>query len=335
MWTTRRRSNRSATSRPTPAFPIRISPALLRAISGDDLAIPDLRTRDRPRDRRAGGGAVPAARQRRRLGVRFGRELNASDDRGVRRSAPSARAARGIAADRRGKHIEPFRVALDAVRYSITRADARRLLRSGRHEHPRLAYRDVASATNRLTLIAAVLPAHCVSTHTLFCLRTPLRPGPQHLLCGLFNSFVVNYLVRLRVTTHVTTATVERLPIPTNDAAPAACREIAGLARLLARRRDPAALARLNARVAELYQLTAAEFAHVLTTFPLIPARRARRRPAGVHATRRGDETERHTELRSSRASAAIVTGSRRTNRVGSASREWPQTGARSGAEAI
>jgi hypothetical protein len=34
----------------------------------------------------------------------------------------------------------------------------------------RLAYRDVASATNRLTLIAAVIPARAATTHTLFCL---------------------------------------------------------------------------------------------------------------------------------------------------------------------
>jgi hypothetical protein len=122
-----------------------------------------------------------------------------------------------------------------------------------------------------VTLIAAVLPSRCVSTHTVFCLRTPLPSRAQHLLCGLFNSFVVNYLVRLRVTTHVTTGVVEQLPIPTAGVAPAACREIATLARLLVRRRDVSALARLNARVAELYQLSGAEFEHILSTFPLIP----------------------------------------------------------------
>ena len=73
------------------------------------------------------------------------------------------------------------------------------------------------------------------------------------------------------MTTHVTTAIVEQLPIPAADAAPAAFREIAALARLLSRRPDAAALARLNARVAGLYQLTAAEFAHILNTFPLVP----------------------------------------------------------------
>ena len=105
----------------------------------------------------------------------------------------------------------------------------------------------------------------------MFCLRTPLPLAVQHFLCGLFNSFVVNYLVRMRVTTHVTTATVERLPLPTRDHSPRAFREIAALARLLSRRDDAAAAARLQALVAGLYQLSAGEFAHVLSTFPLIP----------------------------------------------------------------
>jgi hypothetical protein len=105
----------------------------------------------------------------------------------------------------------------------------------------------------------------------VFCLRTPLPIGAQYFLCGLFNSFVLNYLVRLRVNTHVTTAIVERLPVPTLDMAPAAFREIAGLSRLLARRPNPAALARLNGRVATLYRLTHNELAHILDTFPLIP----------------------------------------------------------------
>jgi hypothetical protein len=52
---------------------------------------------------------------------------------------------------------------------------------------------------------------------------------------------------------------------------PAAFREIAALARILSRRNDRAALARLNARVAALYQLSESEFQHVLGTFPLIP----------------------------------------------------------------
>ena len=246
-------------------FPVRLSPALLERISGSGLAIPRLRdATDVALVERAAGLFAPLGSAG-GWAVRFGRELNASEDRGTLR--PPRHGLPVV----EGKHLEPFQVALGSIRHSISAADARRLLGAGGHTHRRLAYRDVASATNRLTLIAAVLPAGCVSTHTVFCLRTPLPSHAQHLLCGFFNSLVVNYLVRLRVTTHVTTATVEQLPIPLPEAAPAACREIAAIARLLARRPDPAALATLNARVAELYQLTTDEFGHVLSTFPLVP----------------------------------------------------------------
>ena len=128
----------------------------------------------------------------------------------------------------------------------------------------------MASATNKVTLIAAVLPPGCVSTHTLFCLRSRLPLHAQHFLCGLFNSLLVNFLVRLRVTTHVSTSTIEAVPMPTREIAPAAYREISALARVLARGWNVEAVARLNARVAELYQLSAAEFEYVLSTFPLI-----------------------------------------------------------------
>ena len=131
--------------------------------------------------------------------------------------------------------LDPFRVRLDAARFRMEMHEADRRLGT-RHRRPRLAYRDVASATNRLTLIAAILPAQCVSTHTVFCLKTPLRQTAQWFLCGLFNSLVVNYLVRIWVTTHVTTSIVERLPIPTEGQAGQSFREIARWAHALSRR---------------------------------------------------------------------------------------------------
>jgi hypothetical protein len=246
-------------------FPVRVSPGVLERISGPALAIPHLRSATDLAILERAASLFPPLGSASGWSARFGRELNASDDRDVFRTG------RHLLPVVEGKHLEPFHVAVDAARHCVGAADARRLLRSDRYKRPRLGYRDVASATNRLTLIAAVLPGSCVSTHTIFCLRTPLSSRAQHFLCGLFNSFVVNFMVRLRVTTHVTTATVEQLPIPTSEAAPAAFGEIAALARLLAARSDPGALARLNARVAELYQLSAAEFEHILGTFPLMP----------------------------------------------------------------
>ena len=78
--------------------------------------------------------------------ARFGRELNATDDRAALQAARTV----GLPVVE-GKQLEPFRVELDAVRYSDSAA-RRRAGCCARiaHERPRLAYRDVASATNRL-----------------------------------------------------------------------------------------------------------------------------------------------------------------------------------------
>ena len=94
-----------------------------------------------------------------------------------------------------------------------------------------------------------MLPAGVrVDAHASSACAQPLPLAAQHFLCGLFNSFVVNYLVRLRVTTHVTTATVERLPIPARRITARVCwTRIAALARLLSRRGRPVAFARLQA----------------------------------------------------------------------------------------
>jgi Eco57I restriction-modification methylase len=245
-------------------FPVRITPALIRRLSGDSLAIPDLRAPVDVAIVERAATLFPSIGSEAGWSARFGRELNATDDR--RSFEPAGVADVPIV---EGKHVEPFRTRLDAAVRSIRRPEARRLLDPARYERPRLAYRDVAGASNRLTLIAAILPARCISTHTLFCLRSSLPLAAQYFLCGLFNSFVVNYLVRMRVTTHVTTATVEGLPIPPPGYSPAE-RDIAALARLLSRREDPAAFSRLQALAASLYQLTNDEFRHVLSTFPLI-----------------------------------------------------------------
>jgi hypothetical protein len=170
-----------------------------------------------------------------------------------------------------GKMIEPFRVQTDAAGWRISPADAARLLGS-RCGRPRLAYRDVASATNRVTLIAAILPAHTVSTHTLFCLKDPAPAPSQRVLCALFNSLILNFLVRLRVTTHVTTAIVQRLPVPTEEQLGPMADQVGAAAATLARSYNAATFVDLNALVARAYQLSAAEFRHVLDTFPLVNA---------------------------------------------------------------
>src|SRR6187397_3021402 len=77
----------------------------------------------------------------------------------------------------------------------VTSPHGRLLGSGGSFTRARLAYRDVASPTNRLTLIAAIVPARVVTTHTLFCLKGEVDEYLQLFLCGVFNSFAANYLV--------------------------------------------------------------------------------------------------------------------------------------------
>ena len=210
--------------------------------------------------------------------ARFGRELNATDDRDHFILRPPRHRLSHLPSHLpivEGKHLAPFQVAVDATTHAVSRATASRLIDPAvSFLRDRLAYRDVASATNRLTLIAGPLPAGTLSTHTVFVLKTPLAPDAQWCLLGLLNSLVANYLVRLNVTTHVTTALMARLPVPRPPDDSPAFRAIAGLARKLSVTgidAAPDAYAQLNALVALLYGIRGDDYQHVVASFPLLP----------------------------------------------------------------
>lgn len=242
-----------------------VSRRLIEKLSGDQCAIPDLHS---PRDAAIAAAiafSIPAAGSEDGWNLKFGRELNATDDRHYFNLD-----AQGLPVVE-GKQLQPFAVDLNGSRHYIESAIAQRLLPAAPFERARVAYRDVAAATNRLTLIAAVLPRGAVTTHTLFCLKTPLEEDDQHCIAGLMNSFVANYLARLRVTTHVTVAIVEHLPLPKPPrSASSYAMVVEGARRLAARPDDTAAAARLQATAARLYGLNKDAFAHVLATFPLV-----------------------------------------------------------------
>ena len=142
--------------------------------------------------------------------VRFGRELNATDDRRHfhQQAARDCRCSKESTSSRFASHA-------DRSTLRISEHSAGRLLDAATtFSRARLAYRDVASSTNRLSLIAAVLPPGVVTTHSLFCLKTMLSGDNQAFLCAMLNSYVANYLVRQVMTTHLGSATVEALRVP-------------------------------------------------------------------------------------------------------------------------
>jgi hypothetical protein len=199
--------------------------------------------------------------------IRFSRELNATEDRsclfGTGPGLPILE----------GKHLAPFAVDVAAARWFIREDDASQLVAPARTFHrARLGYRDVASATNALTLIAAIVPRAVLTTHSVFCLSSDAGEELQCYLCGMLNSYVANYLVRLRVSTHVTAASMSQLQVPRPgiDSRPFAtvCRLTGRLNE--SRGADEDAHAVLQAWAARLYGLDPEEFSHVLETFPLV-----------------------------------------------------------------
>jgi hypothetical protein len=249
--------------------PLILTRRLIARLSGDDdLGIPELATETDLRIVERISAAIPRLGSEQGWTAKFGRELNASDDRSSFRRITNDAGSRPVL---EGKQIDSFRVALEHCRYEL-RPGARAAARAA--STARVGYRDVASATNRLTLIAAIIPAHAVTTHTVFCLKTRLAEPAQQVLCALLNSFVANYLIRLRVNTHVTAALVSRLPLPFLRAGDPSFTRLSSLARTLS---EPGLqvdempeYAELQVLAARLYGVTAAEFGHVLSTFPLV-----------------------------------------------------------------
>ena len=257
---------------------VRIPLTLVRRFSGSGLAIPEL---PQPRDREILARVLSAAPH---LGsaegwqARFGRELNATDDQ--EHFGPAGMPVL------EGKLVDAFAARVEDARQFVDPLVARRLL-GGRSRvgRPRLGYREVAASTNRMTLIAAIIPAACVTTHTIFCMREPATESLHWFLCGVFNSFVANYLVRLRGGTHVPASVIHQLPVPAPARDSETFTAIVRLSRAAAAGpRDATPRAELQARVTRAYGLDEPDFVHVLATFPLVPEDE---RNAALHAFRR------------------------------------------------
>ncbi|PQJ95331.1 hypothetical protein CXB77_13925 [Chromatium okenii] len=177
------------------------------------------------------------------------------------------------------------------------------------YESYRLAFRDVSASTNERTFIGTILSPnrfcpHTVSLENVFfdsikndkiiynC--TNINHRERIFLIAVLNSFVLDYLFRQRVTSHVSFFFVYNMPIPrltatdpaflpiVHRAAQLICitpefDELAAAVGLESHRdgvndaNERAQLrAELDGLIAHLYGLTDDEFAHILATFPLV-----------------------------------------------------------------
>jgi hypothetical protein len=202
-----------------------------------------------------------------------------------------------------GKMIQQFNHVFGSPRYWVDEVEARKAL-LGREEDvrqklpyqsARLVFRDVASDTNERTMIAAVVPP-CVFCGNTLIASDSLGSDDLLVVVALLDSFVYDLIIRQKVATHCNMFYVYQVPVPRivkNSCLYNAILRRAG--RLVCTAElfdclwqeamgtpwtpasgatDPAERARLRAEldglVAHLYGLTEKEFAHVLSTFPVV-----------------------------------------------------------------
>ncbi len=87
----------------------------------------------------------------------------------------------------------------------------------------RLGFRSIAASTNRRTMVATVLPEKVCVGNSIIISRIFSSENSERLinesdllyLCGVFNSFVFDYLLRLKVTTNINMFYIYDMPVPT------------------------------------------------------------------------------------------------------------------------
>ncbi len=236
--------------------------------------------------------------------VRFNREFDMTNDSGLFKDSPGD----GRLPLYEGKMIWHFDNRLAEPRYWVTeRAGRKALLGSERdqgqqldYQHYRMGFRDVAASTNERSAIATIIPANVFAGNTLpvHTRGSMVAPNAAQLLylVAAFDSFVFDWLIRTKITNHLNFFFVYQMPVPRLSAADAAFGPIVErAARLICTTPEFDALAKevglsghkqgatdklersklraeLDGLVAHLDGLTEDEFAHILSTFPIVEA---------------------------------------------------------------
>jgi len=158
----------------------------------------------------------------------------------------------------------------------------------------RLVHRRIASSTNERSLIACVMPPNHFCADTAQAARTLLSRPLTLFITAIFNSFIADSEIRRRITQHLDMHFMYTLRVPRLTKDDRYFKEIVDRAAKLicttpefddlaaevglgshtngvVDEGDRAKLrAELDGMIAHLYELTEAEFAHILSTFPIV-----------------------------------------------------------------
>jgi hypothetical protein len=230
--------------------------------------------------------------------VELSQEIHMTNDSGLFKLLPESTDAPLV----QGNMFHQFEYAVAQPKYWINLDEGRAKI-LGRREDTgqtlayqayRLVHRRIARNTDSRTAIACILPPNKFCADTAQTIKNILDPASLFFLVAAFNSFVVDWEIRQRVTAHLDMHFVYKMRIPRltqNDPAfsPIATRaarltcttpEFDDLAKAagLQSHRDGATdsteraqlRAELDGLIAHLYGLAEAEFAHILGAFPLV-----------------------------------------------------------------
>jgi hypothetical protein len=207
-----------------------------------------------------------------------------------------------------GKMIHQFDAHFAEPRYWVEEREGRKALLGNQldrgelldYQRYRLGFRDIAASTNERSAIATILPKSNFVGNTL-PLHVPQTDAPLNdvellALLGVFNSFVFDSLIKKKITSHLNMFYVYQMPVPRlgshssfssllvtragalicttpefNDLRKAVEKDLGVAITPATGEAERARLrAELDGMVAHLYGLSEAEFAHVLSTFPLV-----------------------------------------------------------------
>lgn len=203
-----------------------------------------------------------------------------------------------------GKMIWQFQHGYTTPRYWINEEEGRDRLNlpalekgKERYQSYRAVFRDVTANTNERTLVASVIPPKHFTGNTLPVVLGLESSSHKVFIVVFLNSFVVDWLIRQKITNHCNFFYMYQLPIPRLTASHPDFRPLVEraarlvgtapefddlLAEVFGKQAkhqthgvtDPqdrlTLRAQIDALVARLYDLTTEEFQHILTTFPLV-----------------------------------------------------------------
>ncbi len=205
-----------------------------------------------------------------------------------------------------GKMIHQFTHLYAEPRYWVDEQESRKALlgRNGidnaqklDYQYYRLGFRSITGQTNSRSLIIGAIPKNVFCGNSILVSSDMDKISSQELILAktVFNSFVVDFYIRQMISTNINMFYIYQLPIPrltsgdkyftdiVQRAAKLICTapefdELAQEVGLNSHREgvtDETERAQLRAEldgiIAHLYGLTEAEFAYILTTFPIVP----------------------------------------------------------------